>query len=115
MPWRAGAAHLSGDIACELEHLPVEEEKAREAELGDQGELLAQALVGAVAVGALRGRVALVEGGSSDPGELDVRRVGAVREVRVVVAELLRQVELEALGDLRAPRDGVAVIGPARR
>src|SRR5581483_6875421 len=43
-PWRAGAAYLERDLACQLEHLPVEEEEAGEAQLGDQRQLLAQAL-----------------------------------------------------------------------
>ena len=37
---RARAAHLDGDLAGELEHLPVEEEEPGELQLGDQGELL---------------------------------------------------------------------------
>src|SRR5207244_12260906 len=45
--------------------------------------------------------------------ELDDRRLGAVGEVRVAVAELLRQVELEPLGELRCAQDGVAVVGGA--
>src|SRR5207248_11793884 len=43
VPRRAGAADLERDLARELEHLPVEEEEAGEAELVDQGELLVQA------------------------------------------------------------------------
>ena len=37
---RAGAAHLGGDLARELEHLPVQEEEPGELQLGDEGELL---------------------------------------------------------------------------
>ena len=40
VPHRAGAAHLERDLARELEHLPVEEEEAGEAELVDQRKLL---------------------------------------------------------------------------
>ena len=40
VPHRAGAAHLERDLARELEHLPVEEEEAGEAELVDELELL---------------------------------------------------------------------------
>ena len=38
--WRAGAAHVDGDLAGELEHLPVQQEEAGELQLGDEGELL---------------------------------------------------------------------------
>ena len=41
---RAGAAHLEGALARELEHLPVEEEEAGEPEARDQRELLVEAL-----------------------------------------------------------------------
>ena len=43
MAWRAGPAHLVGDLARELEHLPVKEEEAGQPELGDERELLAEA------------------------------------------------------------------------
>src|SRR5205823_6260853 len=49
----------------------------------------------------------------ADAAELDVGRVLAVGEVRVAVAELLRQVELESLGELARARDGVGVVGEA--
>ena len=45
VPRRAGAAHLHGDLAGELEHLPVEEEEPGELQLGDQGELLVEPLL----------------------------------------------------------------------
>jgi hypothetical protein len=110
---RAGASNLGGDLARKLEHLPVEEEEAGEAELGDEGELLAQALV---RVAAEEGRglsVALLEGVAADARELDVGRVLAVGEVRVAVAELLREVELEPPGELAGGTDGVCVVREA--
>ena len=111
---RAGPAHLGGDLARELEHLPVEEEEAREADLGDQGELLGEARVRARAELVGRVAVALVEGAARDLRELDVGRIGPVREVRVAVAELLGQVELEPLGDLAGGANRVGVVGPER-
>jgi hypothetical protein len=69
---RARAAHLGGDVARELEDLPVEEEEAGEAELGNQGQLLSQALLGAGAEPVRRVAVALLEGAAADLGELDV-------------------------------------------
>jgi hypothetical protein len=42
MARRAGPAHLERHLARELEHLPVEEEEAREPQLGDQRELFSQ-------------------------------------------------------------------------
>ena len=41
-PRRAGPAHLGGDLARELEHLPVEQEEAGEPELVDQRELVVE-------------------------------------------------------------------------
>ncbi len=112
VPHRAGAAHLERHLACELEHLPVEEEEAGEAELVDQGELLleppAHAPLVAVQVG-----VALGERCLADAAQLDDRRLLAVREVRVAVAELLGQVELEPPGQLGGLRDGVQVVSEA--
>ena len=51
VPHRAGAAHLERDLARELEHLPVEEEEAGEAELVDERELLFQRACGRAACG----------------------------------------------------------------
>ena len=49
----------------------------------------------------------------TDRGELADRRLLAVREVRVAVAELLGEVELEPLGEDGAPLRGCAVEGEA--
>ena len=50
---------------------------------------------------------------ATDRGQLLNGRFGLVREVRVAVAELLGQVELEPLGEGRAPLGGGAVEGEA--
>ena len=39
-PRRAGPSHFGGNLACELEHLPVEQEEAGEPELVDQRQLV---------------------------------------------------------------------------
>ena len=49
----------------------------------------------------------------ADRGELADRRLGAVREVRVAIAELLGEVELEPLCERGAPLRGGAVEGEA--
>ena len=58
-------------------------------------------------------RVAVGERASQTGASCRIGRVGAVGEVGVAVAELLRQVELEPLGDLDRACDGVAVVGEA--
>ena len=106
MPGRAGPAHLECTRARELEHLPVEQEEAGEAEPRDQRQLFVEALTGAalVPVGVA---VAIGEGAVADRAQLDVGRVGAVGEVGVAIAELLRQVERAAVGDLARVRCGI--------
>jgi hypothetical protein len=47
MPHRAGPAYLQRDVACELEHLPVQEEEPGEPEPPDQLQLFVQTLLGA--------------------------------------------------------------------
>src|SRR6185436_18367493 len=80
---RAGSPHLERDLTRELENLPVEEEEAGEAELGDERELFAQARIGPGAQVARCIAVPLLERAPADLGQLDVGRIGAVREVRV--------------------------------
>ena len=108
MARRAGAAHLEGALARELEHLPVQEEEAGEAEARDQRQLVVEAFAARRACGRCAFGVALGEGAVADGAELDVGRVGAVGEVGVAVAELLGQVELAAVGDLARARGRVA-------
>jgi hypothetical protein len=110
---RARSAHLGGDLARKIEHFPVEEEEAREADLSDERKLLAQAGVGPVAKKGRRLPVALLEG---PPADLRKPRVGGllpVGKVGIAVAELLRQVELEPLGELLGCPDGVRILGKA--
>src|SRR6266702_1261055 len=55
-------------------------------------------------------RIALVEGTAADAAKLNDCRLRAVREVGVAVAELLRQVEAQPLGELDGARDRSAVL-----
>src|SRR4051812_36682483 len=113
MARRAGPAHLVGDLARELEHLPVEKEEAGEPELGDERDLFAEAGVGTTAQAGGRGAVALLERAPADLGQLHGRRIGTVGEVGVAIAKLVRQVELEPFGELDGRPNGVLVLGPA--
>src|SRR4029077_5120157 len=87
-PHRAGAAHLERHLSRELEHLPVEEEEAGEAELADQRKLLLEPFADAPFV-AVEAAVALGERVLADAAELDDRRLLAVGEVGGAVDELL--------------------------
>ncbi len=86
----------------------VEQEEPGEPDLVDQGKLLVEPGP-RVALVAVQPAVALLEGSAAHAGELGDGRLGPVGEVRVAVAELLREIELEPLGDLSAPVDGLAV------
>ena len=57
--------------------------------------------------------VALAEQAVAERAQLHDRRLVAVGEVRIAVAELLRQVELEPLRELAGARDRVPVVGEA--
>ena len=109
---RARPAHLVRDLARELEHLPVEQEEAGEPELADEVELLLEPRADALLV-AVEVRVALGERDLADAAQLHDRRFRAVGEVGVAVAELLGEVELEALGELAGAEHRVAVVGEA--
>ena len=104
------AAHFSRDIARELEHLPVQQEEAGEPDPLDQVELLVEALPRAPLV-PVEIRVALPEQAVAERAQLCDRRRVAVREVRIAVAELLGQVELEPLRELGRARDRFPVVG----
>ena len=108
---RAGAAHLGGDLAGELEHLPVQEEEPGELQLGDEGELLPQSCSRTIAI--VRPLVAVSERTLADVAELAVGGLEAVGEVGIAVAELLGQVEAQAGGDLGRAEHGVAVLREA--
>jgi len=77
----------------------VQEEEARQAELRDQLQLVREPLACAPLV-PVRVGIAIGERTLADVAQLLVGGVDAVGEVRVAVAELLRQVEDAALGDL---------------
>ena len=102
---RVAAAHPDGDLTCQLEHLPVQQEEAGKAELRDQSELFLQALPG-LALVAVGVGVALGEGVLGEGAQLGVGRLDPAGEVGVAVAELLGQVEAEALGQLAGAMDG---------
>ena len=65
MPRTARPAHLERTLACELEHLPVEQEEAGEPELVDQLELLVEPRPDALLV-SVQPRVAFDEGALAD-------------------------------------------------
>src|SRR5262249_21876479 len=109
---RVAPSDLERALARELEHVPVQEEEAGEAELVDQLQLLLEpCLRFTTQLVALR--VALLERALTDVRELHDRRLGAVGEVRVAVAELLRQVEPQPFGQLDRTGDGGTVLGEA--
>ena len=107
VPHRARPAHLERDLARELEHLPVQQEEAGEAELVDQRELLVEPRAHAPLV-AVQPGVALGERALADAAELDDRRLVAVGEVGIAVAELL------ASGRTRAARRARRCARPRR-
>ncbi len=108
------AAHLARALAGELEHLPVEQEEAGQPELVDQRELLVEPRP-RLALVAVRIGIARCERAVANASELHARRLAAVGEVGVAVAEVLRQVELEALGKLACALDCFAVEREALR
>ena len=103
----ARAAQVERDLPRQLEHLEVEEEEAGQLEVGDEPQLLLQALAGSPLV-AVRAGVALGERALADAAQLRVGRLLAVGEVGIAVAELLGQVELEPSGELDRAGDGGA-------
>ena len=128
---RVATAHLQGALAGEVEHLPVEQEEPREVELVDQRELALEAIARPREQPLVARWIAVGEGVVADLGELADRGLVAVGEVGIAVAELLGEVELEALRDLdgaggggrvdageevgricRRPQDALAVAAP---
>src|SRR4051794_15760574 len=100
----ARAAHLERAVACELEHLPVEQEEPSQTEASYEIELIAQSDARSASDWAGRA-ISLREPGLADRAQLHVGRIDAVGEVGIAIAELLRQVEDAAVGDLtRAQR-----------
>ncbi len=104
------AAYLPRHVARELEHLPVQQEEACEPDPLDQVELVLETPPRAPLV-PVEIRVALPEQSVAERAQLCDRRRVAVREVRIAVAELLRQIELEPLRELGRARNGVSVVG----
>ena len=90
----------------------MEEEEAGQLEVGDEPQLLLQALACSSLV-AVRARVALGERALADAPQLRVGRLLAVGEVGIAVAELLGEVELEPGGELDRAGDGGRVVGKA--
>ena len=112
---RAGGvrpADLDGDLARELEHVAVQEEEAGQAERVDHAQLLLEAWLRCLVVRAA-GRVALLEALGADLGEL-ARGRGVLR-AGVAVAEVLGQVEGQAVGELAGFVERLrVVVGEAR-
>ena len=111
-PRRRAATNLGGDLARELEHVAVQEEEARQAEVADHAQLLVDPRLGIRSPHGA-GRVALVDAGGAQLGELAIRV--RVLGAGVGVAEIAREVELEPLGQPPALLHGVGMGGePAR-
>ena len=88
----------------------MQEEEAGEADALDQRELFVEALASTPLVSVQR-RVPLAEQAVAERAQLHDRRLVAVGEVRIAVAELLREVELEPLRELARARDRLPVVG----
>ena len=114
VPGDGSASDLECHLARQLEHFPVQQEESGQAELADQRELFVQPCPRALLV-SIRAAVPLVEGAVADSGELRDRRLVPVREIRIAVAELLGQVELETRGQLPGARDGSRIVREALR
>ena len=97
---RVAATYLQGALPCQLEHLPVEQEEPGETELVDERELGLQAIARPGEQQSVAWRIAVGEGVVADRRELPDRGLGTVGEVGVAVAELLGEVELQALREL---------------
>ena len=112
MTRRVAAAHLACDLLGQLEHLPVQEEEAGEAEVADQRQLFVESSprLALVAVGAAVPRCERVV---ADSGQLRDGRLVAIGEIRVAVAELFGEIELEALCELGGARDRVEIVREA--
>ena len=110
---RVDPSHLPRALARYLQDFVVEEEEAGELELVDERELVFQAGACFRLQERVVGGIPLVERVPADRRQLSDRRLPPVREVGVAVPELLRQVELEAPGEDRAPLGGGAVEGEA--
>ena len=87
----------------------MQEEEPGKPELVDELQLVLEPCTRLAAELVAR-RIAPLEGAVADMRKLDDRRLRAVREVRVAVAELLCQVEAKPLGELDGAGDRSAVL-----
>jgi hypothetical protein len=106
-PRRLAVAHFAGHLAGQLEHVAVQQEEARQPQPADHAQLLLQARSRHVAVA----RIALLELRGAQLGQLAVG-VGVLRP-GIAVAEVLGQVEGQALSQAPALGDGVGVLAEA--
>ena len=90
----------------------MQQEEAREPELVDQLQLVLEPRA-RLEPKPVASRVAVLEGAIADLRELDDRRLWTVGEVRIAVAELLGEIELQPLGDLDRARDGFSILREA--
>ena len=104
------ATHLRRHLAGELQHVLVEQEKAREPQLPDQCQLLVQAPLG---LGAMRRPLVAMD--QAKAAELGETTIGApVLRAGIAVADLLREVEAQSLGEPLRLGDGLGVVAEAR-
>ena len=114
VPHRAGAAHLVARPRARARAPPSGGGRSRRGRARRSARAPPRAAARTRRLWPLRSRVALGERALADAAQLDDRRLVAVGEVGVAVAELLRQVELRAARRARSVRcDGVAVVGKA--
>src|SRR5947208_1921678 len=92
-------AHIERALSGELEHLPVQQEETGQPKARNQLQLAVEPFARALLV-PVRACVPLRECPVADLAQLHVGGIDAVGEVRVAIAELLREVELAAIGDL---------------
>ena len=92
----------------------MQEKEAGQTELVDQLQLLVKAGASLLLV-SVAARVPLREGVVTNSRQLRDRGLAVLREVGIAVAEVLVQVEPEALGELAGALDRVAVMGEELR
>src|SRR5207247_9262958 len=113
VPRSVASPHRARDLRGQFEYFPVEQEKSREPEVGDQGQLLLESRA-CFSLQTVRTAVPGLEGAVADAGQLGDCGLVAVGEVRIPVAELVGEVELEPFGELGGAGGGVTGVGEAR-